>query len=161
MSILARNVVFRVLSPITEVEKFLSDYSCVKGILINVIYIQGLKKKWDKKCWVWISIRLRKQYDSPASIFKETIGKWKCQRTAMIKYFFRTFIYKGEDLHKRKNIKFILITSLWYTNRILLMHFLFYPRVEYQLYCTTIWTQLTIKKLFLAPCHTFTSHKFT
>lgn len=44
MSILARNVVFRVLSPITEVEKFLSDYSCVKGILINVIYIQGLKK---------------------------------------------------------------------------------------------------------------------
>lgn len=116
MSILARNVFFWVLSPIAEVEKFLSDYSCVKGILINVIYIQGLKKKWDKKCWCnWISIRLRKQYDSPASIFKETIGKWKCRRTAMIKYFFRTFIYKGEDLHKRKNIKFILITSLWYT----------------------------------------------
>lgn len=45
MSILARNVGFWVLSPITEVEKFLSDYLCVKGILINIIYIQGLKKK--------------------------------------------------------------------------------------------------------------------
>lgn len=57
------------------------------------------------------------------------------RRTAMISVVLRLI---SKDVHKRKNITFILTTSLQYTPTVLLMHFLFYSRAEYQLFCTTI-----------------------